>query len=75
MTLRIAEIFGPTIQGEGARTMVIASIDVVDVVIVFTDDTPRGLIEALRPDVLVKGADYTEDRSFSPSHHGRRILT
>ncbi|MBU2583083.1 MAG: D-glycero-beta-D-manno-heptose 1-phosphate adenylyltransferase [Alphaproteobacteria bacterium] len=50
------------IQGESARTMVIASIDVVDLVIVFTEDTPIDLIETLRPDVLVKGADYTEDQ-------------
>ncbi|MBT6406424.1 MAG: bifunctional heptose 7-phosphate kinase/heptose 1-phosphate adenyltransferase, partial [Rhodospirillaceae bacterium] len=31
----------------------------VDMVIIFSEDTPIDLIEAIRPDVLVKGADYT----------------
>ena len=33
----------------------------VDLVAPFAEDTPAELIEAVRPDVLVKGADYTED--------------
>ena len=32
----------------------------MDAVVVFDEDTPRELINALRPDVLVKGGDYTE---------------
>ncbi|WP_114394158.1 D-glycero-beta-D-manno-heptose-7-phosphate kinase [Oleisolibacter albus] len=47
------------VQGEGARATVLASLSSVDLVVVFEEDTPLRLIETLRPDVLVKGADYT----------------
>jgi D-beta-D-heptose 7-phosphate kinase/D-beta-D-heptose 1-phosphate adenosyltransferase len=36
-------------------------LTVVDAVVVFDDDTPAALIEALQPDLLVKGGDYTLD--------------
>ena len=38
------------------------SLAKVDLVVVFGDDTPLRLIEAIRPDVLVKGADYRLDQ-------------
>jgi D-beta-D-heptose 7-phosphate kinase/D-beta-D-heptose 1-phosphate adenosyltransferase len=41
------------------RTAVIAALASVDAVISFDDDTPLALITRLRPDVLIKGADYT----------------
>jgi D-beta-D-heptose 7-phosphate kinase/D-beta-D-heptose 1-phosphate adenosyltransferase len=47
------------IQGEAARAAVLASLASVDLVTVFEEDTPVELIRMLRPDVLVKGADYT----------------
>lgn len=47
------------IQDEQSRAQVLASIQWVDAVILFSQDTPKELIEALIPDVLVKGADYT----------------
>jgi len=37
----------------------LASLAGVDAVVIFGDDTPLALITALRPEVLVKGADYT----------------
>lgn len=43
------------------RALVLAGLADVDYVIVFEEDTPRQLIEAIRPDVLVKGADYRAD--------------
>ena len=46
------------IQQEAARALVLASLEAVDLVVIFADDTPIGVIEKLRPDVLVKGADY-----------------
>jgi D-beta-D-heptose 7-phosphate kinase/D-beta-D-heptose 1-phosphate adenosyltransferase len=42
------------------RCYVLAALEAVDAVVVFDQDTPRELIDALRPDVLVKGGDYTE---------------
>ena len=51
---------GPTrpIQSEMARATVLASLQMVDGVVLFEEDTPLKLIEGLRPDVLIKGADY-----------------
>ncbi|MPY70091.1 MAG: D-glycero-beta-D-manno-heptose-7-phosphate kinase [Alphaproteobacteria bacterium] len=50
------------VQTEAARAAVLAALASVDLVVIFTEDTPVRLIEALRPDLLVKGADYTIDR-------------
>lgn len=46
------------INAETARALVLAALGVVDMVVLFTEDTPETLIHALEPDVLVKGADY-----------------
>ncbi len=43
------------------RAYVLASLEAVDVVTVFEEDTPRELIAALLPDVLVKGGDYRKE--------------
>lgn len=43
------------------RAEVLAGLAAVDHVIVFDEDTPRALIAALAPDVLVKGADWKDD--------------
>jgi D-beta-D-heptose 7-phosphate kinase/D-beta-D-heptose 1-phosphate adenosyltransferase len=47
------------IQAEAARAAVLSSLAPVDLVVIFDEDTPLELIEAIRPDVLAKGADYT----------------
>lgn len=47
------------VNSHEARALVIASLLMVDAVIVFEEDTPLKLINALLPDVLVKGGDYT----------------
>jgi len=46
------------VQAEISRATVLASLACVDMVVIFGEDTPAELIEAIRPDVLVKGADY-----------------
>ncbi len=53
---------GRPVQSEGSRAQVLASLATVDMVVIFSEDTPLRLIETLRPDVLVKGADYTLDK-------------
>jgi rfaE bifunctional protein nucleotidyltransferase chain/domain len=57
------------------RAKILASLDVVDYVTVFDEDTPAEIIEALRPDVLVKGGDYKLDeivgRDFVESTGGK----
>ena len=57
----VQRLKGPTrpLQNETARATVMASLAPVDLVVLFDEDTPLELIQALRPDVLVKGADYT----------------
>ncbi|MCW5900137.1 MAG: D-glycero-beta-D-manno-heptose 1-phosphate adenylyltransferase [Flavobacteriales bacterium] len=58
-------------QGKGAdrpyndqdsRALVLAAMRLVDAVVIFDEDTPLELIQAIGPDVLVKGGDWTEDR-------------
>lgn len=57
----VKRLKGPTrpLQNETARATVMASLAPVDMVVLFGEDTPLELIQALRPDVLVKGADYS----------------
>jgi D-beta-D-heptose 7-phosphate kinase/D-beta-D-heptose 1-phosphate adenosyltransferase len=43
------------------RASLIGSLDCVDLVVVFDEDTPKDLLEALRPDLLVKGGNYNLD--------------
>ena len=50
------------VAGEQARARVLAGLAAVDCVVLFDEDTPLALIEALAPQVLVKGADYSRDR-------------
>jgi len=57
----VKRLKGPTrpVQSETARATVMASLAPVDLVVLFDEDTPLELIRLVRPDVLVKGADYT----------------
>jgi D-beta-D-heptose 7-phosphate kinase/D-beta-D-heptose 1-phosphate adenosyltransferase len=43
------------------RARILSAISAVDAVVIFDESTPLRLIEAIRPDVLVKGSDYVED--------------
>ena len=59
----VRRLKGPTrpIQDETARARVMSAIRGVAAVVLFDEDTPLAIIEALQPDLLVKGADYAED--------------
>ena len=46
---------------EAERAEILAALEPVDRVVVYDEDTPQSLITALRPDVLVKGADWAPD--------------
>ena len=46
------------VVAEAERARVVAALASVDCVVVFDEDTPLALIRRIRPDVLVKGADY-----------------
>lgn len=55
---------GPSrpVNDEQSRALVLASLLMVDAVVIFEEDTPLELITALMPDVLVKGGDYTVEQ-------------
>ena len=52
---------GRPVRPEADRAYVVAALAMVDAVVLFDEDTPRDLIAALTPDVLVKGGDYSAD--------------
>jgi len=60
----VSRLKGPDrpVQTVQARAEVLAALEAVDLVVVFEDDTPRNLIERVRPSVLIKGADYTREQ-------------
>lgn len=47
--------------GQEERAHILAALDCIDYVVVFDEDTPLDLISSLRPDILVKGGDYTPE--------------
>jgi D-beta-D-heptose 7-phosphate kinase/D-beta-D-heptose 1-phosphate adenosyltransferase len=53
---------GRPVNSEEARAAVLAGLGAVDFLVLFNDATPIELIKAIRPDVLVKGADYRKDQ-------------
>ncbi|MBF0445523.1 MAG: adenylyltransferase/cytidyltransferase family protein, partial [Magnetococcales bacterium] len=59
----VRKLKGPSrpIIHEKDRARVLAAMASVDMVILFDEDTPMNLINAVKPDILAKGADYTED--------------
>ncbi|MBL8630956.1 MAG: D-glycero-beta-D-manno-heptose-7-phosphate kinase [Rhodospirillaceae bacterium] len=76
----VRRLKGPTrpVQSESARATVLASLANVDLVVIFGEDTPKDLIEAIRPDVLIKGADYVRSNvvggDFVESYGGKVLL-
>jgi D-beta-D-heptose 7-phosphate kinase/D-beta-D-heptose 1-phosphate adenosyltransferase len=63
------------VQNETARATVMASMASADLVVLFEEDTPQALIEAIKPDLLFKGADYRIEQvvggAFVMSQGGR----
>lgn len=52
---------GRPIIGERERAEIVSSLEMVDYVVLFDEDTPYELIKFLRPDVLVKGGDWKSE--------------
>ncbi len=48
------------INNQEDRALVLSSLESVDYVVIFNDDTPQKLIEIVKPDILVKGADWKD---------------
>ena len=76
----VARLKGPSrpLQDERARAMVLLGLRSVDAVVRFDEDTPYELIEALQPDILAKGGDYTPDavvgKDIVEAHGGQLVL-
>lgn len=50
------------VNNEESRALVLASLIMVDAVVIFAEDTPLKLINTIMPDVLIKGGDYTVEQ-------------
>jgi D-glycero-beta-D-manno-heptose 1-phosphate adenylyltransferase len=60
----VQRLKGPSrpINNTENRAIVLSNLAIVDLLVVFEEDTPLELIKALMPDILVKGGDYTIDQ-------------
>lgn len=56
------------------RGRVLAALSCVDAVVAFSEDTPEKLVSRLKPDILVKGADYKAHQVAGRKHAGRVVL-
>jgi rfaE bifunctional protein nucleotidyltransferase chain/domain len=69
---------GRPVNGEQSRAEVLGALGMVDYIILFGEDTPLNLIRALKPDILVKGADYSPEEIVGYSEvsgSGGRVVT
>lgn len=65
------------VNNENSRALLLASLEIVDAVILFEEDTPLELIKAVMPDVIVKGGDYTMDQMIGAKEvigNGGRVV-
>lgn len=76
----VSRLKGPTrpVQREEARARVMAALGMVDLVVLFEEDTPAEIIKELLPEALMKGADYTVETVVGAdtviAHGGRVVL-
>jgi D-beta-D-heptose 7-phosphate kinase/D-beta-D-heptose 1-phosphate adenosyltransferase len=59
----VRRLKGPSrpVRSEAERAYVLAALEAVDCVVLFTEDTPLDLVMTLKPDVIAKGGDYSID--------------
>ena len=59
----VRRLKGPArpLRSEAERAYVLAALESVDAVVMFGEDTPLELVKAIRPNVIVKGGDYSEN--------------
>ncbi|OGS07459.1 MAG: hypothetical protein A2270_09335 [Elusimicrobia bacterium RIFOXYA12_FULL_51_18] len=71
----VRRLKGPSrpLNGLADRARVLAAFAAVDMVVPFTRDTPYELIKALRPDILVKGADYSHGKIVGREFAGKTV--
>jgi D-glycero-beta-D-manno-heptose 1-phosphate adenylyltransferase len=66
---------GRPVRDENDRARVVAALAVVDGAFIFREDDPRAFLEILKPDIHVKGGDYTKDiiERETVERHGGRV--
>lgn len=65
------------VNHQESRALLLASLVIVDAVVIFEEDTPLELIKSILPDVLVKGGDYTIEQIAGAREvmaHGGRVV-
>jgi len=75
----VKRLKGPSrpVHDQLARAVVLGALECVDAVVVFDEDTPLELVNVLRPDVIVKGGDYTPETvvgADTVQAHGGRVV-
>lgn len=66
------------IKDEDNRSLIMAALSFIDLVVIFHEETPLTLIEMVSPDILVKGGDWTPDQIVGSTHvlnHGGSVLS
>ncbi len=77
--LSISKLKGPSrpVNTQDLRIEVLSALEYVDYIILFDEETPENLIKALKPDILVKGADWKEEEivgaDFVKSYGGKVV--
>lgn len=62
------------INKEKYRKIVLESIRYIDAVIIFNEETPETLLSKVKPDILVKGGDYTFERIIGKQYAGNVVI-
>ena len=72
----VKRLKGPSrpVNKQNDRAIVVSALEAVDGVVLFKEDTPLNLIKIIKPDILVKGADYTTDNVVGREYAGKVVL-
>lgn len=72
----VKRLKGPSrpVNKQNDRAIVVSALAAVDGVVLFKEDTPLNLIKIIKPDILVKGADYTTDNVVGREYAGKVVL-
>ena len=62
------------INSQDDRAIVLSALNMVDVVVIFEEDTPEELIKLLEPDILVKGGDYKPEEIAGREYAGQTVV-
>lgn len=71
----VRKLKGPSrpVSDEKSRALVVSAMESVDYVVLFGEDTPIKIIKRIRPDVLVKGADYSAGKIVGAEYAGKVV--